>query len=1236
MGLRSVLLLLVLSWSAVGRAATFVVTSAADTAGSSCGSVCTLRQAITAANATAAADTINFAITLPPRGEILISPTSLLPVITHPLTINGYSQSGTRVNDDPVFSNAVPRIRLDGISLTGSAIGLLVCAPDVTIRGLSLTRFGTMAISVGDFCPQGSDASNARIHGNFIGLTTSGSALAANAIGVRVRASAFIGSANPADRNVFAGTRPLEVLAVANVQVDGNLFGTARNGQGSLGGAVGLRLLGTTNSGIGLGLANRIRNYDRGIQLTSTSRNADFANNSIGNSAVLGIDLNENGVTLNDSNDLDTGANDLQNFPVLTAASRVAGGVSLSGTLDVGHPGSIAYKLTTYASAACHPSGHGEGERILGQTSRNFSSTVESFAFTQTTGDSLPPGTVITMTATRSGVGTSEFSACFALDPPALVVNSNDDIADGVCNAAHCSLRDAIIVSNNASGSGFSRIHFAIPPLGGNSEIVIAPTSPLPAITRTVTLDGYTQPGTAVNTDPLVSNALLRIRLDGVNVSNAGLRMCAPGVVRGLSLVRFGVALADTSCAAGSGFVELQGSFVGLAADGTTALFNDIGVIANQRPVRIGGSDPASRNVLANQLSSVILNGTASSGSEVLGNLFGSDKSGTLDRGGEEGLNLQLGAQALIGSSPAPNRFAFHSHRALRVLSNDTRATAAANLFIGADQFAIDLLGDGVTPNDPGDGDSGPNGLLNFPVLTLAERTESGIRVVGNLDVPPGLTTVAVYASSSCHASGHGPGEQLLGIFAPATLSFDHSLSTDVDLDDFAQITATASNTSGTSEMSACLTASDPPPGIAVDSAADGAANGGCDVGGDGNPCTLREAIALANAQAGADTIRFSIPGEGPHVITLGSLLPVITGATVIDGYTQLGAVPNADPLASDAVLKVELRAPGLSHVLRTCTSGLVDLRGLAIHGGSSATIATQLNDSASCSAVGSLRLRGNWIGFQASGAGAFGSTGIAANNTLVAIGESALADRNVIGGYSLVGVRIAGTAANASTVANNVFGREPDLGNGAANGRGVDLVNVSQVSVGGEGGLANQFHGGSTSIFVSGANSDFNRLYGNTFAGATGGTAIDLASGSSPDGITPNDVNDADSGANDGQNTPVLTDGAATAGSITINGLLDVPTGIAAPVNYRIAVYFSAFCSDDGGIFPDRNGNEYLGSFLRPFASNAENFSVTVGLPPQPGFITATATAPDGSTSEISNCLVAPQPQAVFGDGFE
>jgi hypothetical protein len=47
---------------------------------------------------------------------------------------------------------------------------------------------------------------------------------------------------------------------------------------------------------------------------------------------------------------------------------------------------------------------------------------------------------------------------------------------------------------------------------------------------------------------------------------------------------------------------------------------------------------------------------------------------------------------------------------------------------------------------------------------------------------------------------------------------------------------------------------------------------------------SLRQAIPDANANAGADTINFNIPGSGPFVITLLTMLPAITDPVTIDG----------------------------------------------------------------------------------------------------------------------------------------------------------------------------------------------------------------------------------------------------------------------------------------------------------------------------------------------------------------
>ena len=60
---------------------------------------------------------------------------------------------------------------------------------------------------------------------------------------------------------------------------------------------------------------------------------------------------------------------------------------------------------------------------------------------------------------------------------------------------------------------------------------------------------------------------------------------------------------------------------------------------------------------------------------------------------------------------------------------------------------------------------------------------------------------------------------------------------------------------------------------------------------------SLRSAINGANGTAVTDEIRFAIPGNGVHVISLANDLPAITNPVVIRGYSQSGssmATPNS------------------------------------------------------------------------------------------------------------------------------------------------------------------------------------------------------------------------------------------------------------------------------------------------------------------------------------------------------
>ena len=121
-----------------------------------------------------------------------------------------------------------------------------------------------------------------------------------------------------------------------------------------------------------------------------------------------------------------------------------------------------------------------------------------------------------------------------ATAPPAapaatFTVNSVDDTDDGTCNAAHCSLREAIKAANAAGGA--DTIAFNIP---GSGVRTILPDSPLPAVTGPVLLDGLTQPGASCASWP----PALRIELQGINaggVFDIGLNvLAADSTVRGL------------------------------------------------------------------------------------------------------------------------------------------------------------------------------------------------------------------------------------------------------------------------------------------------------------------------------------------------------------------------------------------------------------------------------------------------------------------------------------------------------------------------------------------------------------------------------------------------------------------------------------------------------------------------------------------------------------------------------
>ncbi|MDZ4812374.1 MAG: CSLREA domain-containing protein [Pseudomonadota bacterium] len=412
--------------SSAASAAVFSVSKATDSNDGVCDLDCSLREAIVAANANAGADAIHFALS--GVEPFVIGAVGLLPPIDDSVTIDGYSQASSAPNNAEFGSNAVIQIELRNIS--GVGIGMALCAPDITVRGLAITGFGFSALHTSGNGPLSCSAlgSNLRVEGNFIGLQADGLTVRANVIGIVVSgATTQVGGPALAQRNLIAGNGAFGVLfegsSLSGSSAFGNFIGTDRSGLLDRGnGEAGVRINAAADIAVGAaGAPNFIAFNGRGSHAAGFSQRADLGFNDYFANDTLGIDLSNgsqpDGVTPNDADDVDFGSNGLQNFPVLNSVQRSADGIHLEGTLDVPLDAlATPYRIDIHASAQCDANGSGEGDSLLGSAVVNLTQVSgESFNFEIVTTQTLPVNSFITAVATGPS-GSSEFSRCVQFD----------------------------------------------------------------------------------------------------------------------------------------------------------------------------------------------------------------------------------------------------------------------------------------------------------------------------------------------------------------------------------------------------------------------------------------------------------------------------------------------------------------------------------------------------------------------------------------------------------------------------------------------------------------------------------------------------------------------------------------------------------------------------------------------------------------------------------------------------
>ncbi|HZD19006.1 MAG TPA: CSLREA domain-containing protein, partial [Actinomycetota bacterium] len=216
--------------------------------------------------------------------------------------------------------------------------------------------------------------------GNYIGTDVTGTLDLGNAgFGIGGTASGgtpLIGGTSAAARNVIAGNGSTGI-SISDVNANGYTIQGNSIGVGATGAALGndghgvlvggdRNLIGGTGAAEGNVIAN---NGGVGVLLlegTPAQDNRILGNAILGNLA-LGIDLQPSGVTANDEDDPDGGANGRQNFPVITGAFVGNGKTYVAGTLN-STPGET-FRIEAFASPACDGSGFGEGGAFVGAVS---------------------------------------------------------------------------------------------------------------------------------------------------------------------------------------------------------------------------------------------------------------------------------------------------------------------------------------------------------------------------------------------------------------------------------------------------------------------------------------------------------------------------------------------------------------------------------------------------------------------------------------------------------------------------------------------------------------------------------------------------------------------------------------------------------------------------------------------------------------------------------------------------
>ena len=387
---------------------------------------------------------------------------------TSPASRNVISGNGNGIffeqssNTNQVQGNFIGTDASGKTKLGNGSHGLFVGTNGNTVGGTAAGARNVISGNgqAGVFIQPGLSSPGNTVAGNFIGTDVTGTEAVGNSfVGVWINfgANGTVGGSAATAGNVISGNAASGVLLTGdlsrNNQIAGNLIGTDASGVRPLGnGRHGIEMPDFAHDNFiqqqGPGARPNVIafNAEDGIRLLAPGTGNTIRLNNIFSNGKLGIDLNGDGVTPNDVGDADGGANNSQNFPVITSVSSSGGTTTVQGTFS-GKPSTI-YGFDFFTNAACDPSGNGEGARFFASSGTMTDASGNS-NFSITLPQPLPAGRVLTATASANSVprDTSEFSPCSAAGAAGQV-----EFSSATYNFIE-DIGDAVITVNRTGGS---------------------------------------------------------------------------------------------------------------------------------------------------------------------------------------------------------------------------------------------------------------------------------------------------------------------------------------------------------------------------------------------------------------------------------------------------------------------------------------------------------------------------------------------------------------------------------------------------------------------------------------------------------------------------------------------------------------------------------------------------------------------------------------------------------------